>query len=56
MPMNERNDPEMSYRHGYQDEVRETFHMVERFLDPAVREVVSGWIEQTLRAGGLKRC
>jgi hypothetical protein len=40
MPLNERNDPEMSYRRGYQDGAVETFHAVERFLDPAVREIV----------------
>ena len=54
MPLNERNDPEMSYRRGYQDGAVETFHAVERFLDPAVREIVSAWIEQDVYGWRLK--
>jgi hypothetical protein len=54
MPLNEGNDPEMSYRRGYQDGALETFHAVERFLDPAVREVVSTWIEQDVNGWRLK--
>jgi hypothetical protein len=54
MPLNERNDPEMSYRRGYQDGAAETFRAVERFLDPAVRETVSAWIEQDVNGWRLK--
>ena len=54
MPLNERNDPEMSYRRGYQDGAVETFHAVERFLDPAVREIVSAWIEQDVNGWRFK--
>jgi hypothetical protein len=54
MPLNERNDPEMSYRRGYQDGAVETFHAVEQFLDPAVREIVSAWIEQDVNGWRLK--
>jgi hypothetical protein len=56
MPLNEGNDPEMSYRRGYQDGALETFHADERFLDPAVREVVTRGLSRTSTAGGLKRC
>jgi hypothetical protein len=48
------DDPGMSYRRGYQDGALETFHAVERFLDPAVREVVSAWIEQDVNGWRLK--
>jgi len=34
MPLNEKNDPEMSYRRGYQDGAVEMLRAVERFLDP----------------------
>jgi hypothetical protein len=54
MPLNERNDPQMSYRRGYQDGAVETFHAVERFLDPAVREIVSAWIKQDVNGWRLK--
>jgi hypothetical protein len=49
MPLNEGNDPEMSYRRGYQDGALETFHAVERFLDPAVRPSTNGVPESNLR-------
>jgi len=39
------NDPEMSYRRGYEHGAAETFRAVERFLDPSTREVLRGWIE-----------
>ena len=54
MPLNEKNDPEMSYRRGYQDGALETLHAVERFLDPAIRKVVQGWIEQDINGWRLK--
>jgi hypothetical protein len=37
MPLNENNDPEMSYRRGYQDGALETLRAVDRFLDPALQ-------------------
>jgi hypothetical protein len=43
MPLNERNDPEMAYRRGYQDGALETLHAVDRFLDPAMQQVVRSW-------------
>jgi hypothetical protein len=46
MPFIEKDDVEMSYRRGYEHGAIETFHAVERFLDPAMREVVRAWIEQ----------
>ena len=45
---NEKNDPEMSYRRGYQHGASETFRAVEQFLDPAMREVVRAWIEKDI--------
>ena len=54
MPLNERNDPEMSYRRGYQDGAFEMLRAVERFLDPATRDVVHAWIEQDVNGWRLK--
>jgi hypothetical protein len=54
MPLNERNDPEMSYRRGYQDGAFQMLHAVERFLDPATRDVVRGWVEQDINGWRLK--
>jgi hypothetical protein len=54
MPLNEKNDPEMSYRRGYQDGALEMFRAVERFLDPTARQVVRGWIEQDINGWRLK--
>jgi hypothetical protein len=48
------DDPEMSYRRGYQDGAVETFRAVERFLDLATREVVRAWIEQDVNGWRLK--
>jgi hypothetical protein len=54
MPLNEKNDPEMSYRRGYQDGALETLRAVERFLDPATRKLVQAWIEQDINGWRLK--
>jgi hypothetical protein len=54
MPLNEKNDPEMSYRRGYQDGAFEMLRAVERFLDPATRKVVRAWIEQDINGWRLK--
>jgi hypothetical protein len=54
MPLNEKNDPEMSYRRGYQDGALEMFRAVERFRDPTTRQVVRGWIEQDINGWRLK--
>ena len=42
----EDDEPEMSFRRGYQQGAIEVFHAIERFLDPATREVVQAWIEK----------
>ena len=42
----ENEEPEMSFRHGYQQGAIEVFCAIERFLDPATREVVRAWIEK----------
>ena len=54
MPLNERNDPEMSYRRGYQDGALEMLRALERFLDPATRQVVRSWIELDINGWRLK--
>ena len=54
MPLNEKNDPEMSYRRGYQDGALELLNAVERFLDPATREVARSWVEQEVNGWRLK--
>jgi hypothetical protein len=54
MPLNERNDPEMSYRRGYQDGASEMLRAVERCLDPATRQVARDWIEQDINGWRLK--
>ena len=42
----EPDEPEMSFRRGYQQGATELFYAIERFLDPATREVVRAWIEK----------
>ena len=54
MPLNEKNDPEMSYRRGYQDGASEMLRALERFLDPATRQVARGWIELDINGWRLK--
>jgi ribosome modulation factor len=54
MPLNERNDPEMAYRRGYQDGASEMSRAVELFLDPATRHVVRAWIEQDIDGWRMK--
>jgi hypothetical protein len=39
-------DPEASFRRGYEHAAIETFHALERFLDPSTREVLRTWIEE----------
>ena len=39
-------DPEESFRRGYEHAAIETFHAIERFLDPSTREVLRTWIEK----------
>ena len=42
----EADEPEMSFRRGYQQGAIEAFYAIERFLDPATREVLQAWIEK----------
>jgi hypothetical protein len=42
----ENDEPEMSFRRGYQQGAIEVFHAIERFLDPATREILQAWIEK----------
>ena len=42
----ENDEPEMSFRRGYQQGAIEVFCAIERFLDPATREVLQAWIEK----------
>src|SRR5262249_61822715 len=46
MPGAENDEPEMSFRHGYQQGAIEVFCAIERFLDPTTREVLQAWIEK----------
>ena len=46
MPGTEDDEPEMSFRRGYQQGVIDIFCTIERFLDPATREVLQSWIEK----------
>jgi hypothetical protein len=39
-------EPEMSFRRDYQQGAIEVFYAIERFLDPATREVLQAWIEK----------
>jgi hypothetical protein len=39
------DDPEMSYRRGFEHGAVEMFRAVEQFLDPATREVLRAWIQ-----------
>jgi hypothetical protein len=39
-------EPEMSFRRGYQQGAIDVFCAIERFLDPATREVLQAWIEK----------
>ena len=42
----EDDEPEMSFRRGYQQGAIDIFLAIERFLDPATREVLQAWIEK----------
>ena len=44
----EDDQSEMSYRRGYQQGVIDIFYAIERFLDPATREVLKDWIEKDI--------
>jgi hypothetical protein len=54
MPLNEKNDPEMAYRRGYQDGAFEMLCAVEQFLDPAARKAAHTWIEQDINGWRLE--
>ena len=54
MPPIGKDDPEMSYRRGYEHGAAETFRAVERFLDPAMREVLRAWIEEDVHGWRYK--
>ena len=43
---NDEVDEEMSFRRGYQQGAVEVFNAIERFLDPATRDVLKAWIEK----------
>jgi hypothetical protein len=36
-------DPEMSFRRGYEQGAIETFQSIQRFVDPRTREVLRAW-------------
>jgi hypothetical protein len=39
-------DPEESFRRGYERAAIDTFRAIEQFLDPSTREVLRTWIEK----------
>ena len=51
MPLNEKTDPEMAYRRGYQGGASEA---IERFLDPAAQRIARRWIKQDINGWRLK--
>ena len=42
----ENDEPEMSFRRGYQQGAIDIFLAIERCLDPTTREVLQAWIEK----------
>jgi hypothetical protein len=54
MPPIGKDDPEMSYRRGYEHGAVETFRAVERFLDAATREVLRVWIQEDVHGWRYK--
>jgi hypothetical protein len=54
MPPIGKDDAEMSYRRGYEHGAVETFRAVERFLDPATREVLRLWIQEDVHGWRYK--
>jgi hypothetical protein len=50
----ETEDAEAAFRRGYEHGAIETFHAIERFLDPATRKVLRAWIEQDVYAWRIK--
>ena len=50
----EPDEPEMSFRRGYQQGAIELFDAIERFLDPATREVVRACIEKDVSMWRVK--
>jgi hypothetical protein len=50
----EKDDPEISFRRGYEHGATEVFFAIERFLDPTTREVVRNWIEKDIYVWRMK--
>jgi hypothetical protein len=50
----EQDDPEISFRRGYEHGATEVFFAIERFLDPTTREVVRNWIEKDIYVWRMK--
>jgi hypothetical protein len=50
----ENDEPEMSFRRGYQQGAIDVFYAIERFLDPATREVLKAWIEKDVSMWRVK--
>jgi hypothetical protein len=50
----EKDDAGMSFRRGYQQGVIEVFYALERFLDPATRDVLQSWIEKDIYVWRIK--
>ena len=48
------DEPEMSFRRGYEQGAIDVFCAIERFLDPATREVLRAWIEKDVSIWRVK--
>jgi hypothetical protein len=54
MPPIGTDDPEMSYRRGYEHGAAEMFRAVELFLNPVIREALRAWIEEDVHGWRYK--
>jgi hypothetical protein len=50
----ENYEPEMAFRHGYQQGAIDVFYAIERYLDPATRDFLEAWIEKDVSIWRLK--
>jgi hypothetical protein len=46
MPPIDKNDPEVSYRRGYEHGANEVLRAVAQLLDPTSREILRAWVEE----------
>jgi hypothetical protein len=46
MRLSEKDESEETFRRGYEHGAVETFHAIEHFLDPSIRQVMREWIQK----------